>query len=358
MCHGDNAKTHFCDDCHHGTKVELGVRHQARRGSSSTRRPSPSRREGVHRAVPHAEVLRRLPHRRARSFPASHKQANWTQPQAPTRDRLRQEAGAAVSAKHALDGSEVHRVVRGLPRRRRHERHVLQELPQARDAAPGRVQEVPRRDRQEEPERVRELPPVQGAVQQLPPRRFVARRSRGSASTATSVNKNGAAGCFEKCHKKNDCVKCHTDAQGRAGLAQGEQLRAATAARRPAQHVQLYKKDARDLHLLPHGDAAKLPNSKFCKGCHKLDDAAPDGFGDEGKAQKVGAAPEAASRRRRSTRPVCANCHTTSFCNACHHEGAPAEQAVGQVPPDRREEGRRRRRASSATRRRSAPTAT
>ena len=24
MCHGDNSKTHFCDDCHHGTTRHRG----------------------------------------------------------------------------------------------------------------------------------------------------------------------------------------------------------------------------------------------------------------------------------------------------------------------------------------------
>ena len=42
MCHGENEKTHFCDECHHGTKV--GYEYDVKQPwvHAASRRPSPS----------------------------------------------------------------------------------------------------------------------------------------------------------------------------------------------------------------------------------------------------------------------------------------------------------------------------
>ncbi len=112
------------------------LRVRRRRSRGPTQHPEGRcqvRREVVHREVPLAEVLRRLPHRQAGSCRRRTTRA-LDQPPKPSTVRVRRERRAGQGEARA-GRSGVDRVVRGLSRHRRSEREVLQELPQARDAA-------------------------------------------------------------------------------------------------------------------------------------------------------------------------------------------------------------------------------
>jgi hypothetical protein len=143
-----------------------------------------------------------------------------------------------------------------------------------------------------------------------------------------SVNKNGSDGCL-KCHggdsgtDKKFCVDCH------------QRRKVVPASHKPsnfvrdrssksAVHVQLYEKDANLCTFCHTGDPAKLPTSKFCNDCHKLTMPHPDGFGAKGKGN--GGEHQKLFKEKKTTKAVCDNCHTSSFCNSCHHEGAPGDK--------------------------------
>ncbi len=149
-----------------------------------------------------------------------------------------------------------------------------------------------------------------------------------TAVHGASVNKNGATDCL-KCHggesgtDKSFCVKCHT-----ARKVKPASHRAAKFVRdysaKDAVHVQLYTKDGEVCTYCHKGDAAKLPTSTFCQGCHKLPMPHPEGFGAKGKGN--GGEHQKLLKSKKTSKAVCANCHQPTFCNSCHHEGAPANR--------------------------------
>jgi hypothetical protein len=151
-----------------------------------------------------------------------------------------------------------------------------------------------------------------------------------------SVNKNGSDGCL-KCHggesgtDKSFCVDCHQDRDVvPASHRQDNFVRDLNA--KDAVHVQLFEKDAATCTFCHAGEAAELPNSKFCTGCHKLPMPHPDGFGAKGKGN--GGEHQKLFQEKKTTKAVCANCHRTSFCNSCHHEGAPGDEPWVRYHPN------------------------
>ena len=143
-----------------------------------------------------------------------------------------------------------------------------------------------------------------------------------------STNKNGAAGCVEKCHQKTDCVDCHTSrnvvpASHKAnGFVQNFSEKKAT-------HVQLYEKDGETCTYCHKGEVAGLPNAKFCTSCHKLE--MPHKVND-GEKQKFMHAEDFAAKKL--SKKTCENCHKVDFCNSCHHEGAPADKPWMRYHPN------------------------
>jgi hypothetical protein len=97
-------------------------------------------------------------------------------------------------------------------------------------------------------------------------------------------------------------------------------------------HVQLFEKDAETCTFCHSGTAAELPNSKFCNSCHKLEMPHPDGFGAKGKGN--GGEHQKLFQEKKTNKKVCANCHAPSFCNGCHHEGAPADKPWVRYHPN------------------------
>ena len=142
-------------------------------------------------------------------------------------------------------------------------------------------------------------------------------------ATATSLWKpehgaatiaNGSTTCLGKCHVQQDCVDCHQSSKvipashKVAGFVGG------------GAHVTAFKADAANCLFCHAGDAATLPNSVFCKGCHGLDMPHPS----DGGAQKFAHADKI--KDGTYSRALCTNCHAQTFCDACHHPQSVATQ--------------------------------
>ena len=144
-----------------------------------------------------------------------------------------------------------------------------------------------------------------------------------------AVTKNGAQTCVAKCHKQTDCQACHQrnkvlPASHRAGnflKVEGQPL---------GQHAQLYKANNSVCTYCHTGDAATLPNSQFCKSCHKVDIPHPQGFGlkdANAAATKANAGLHAQQLQAgQISTAACSNCHGSAFCNNCHHKGSVPNQ--------------------------------
>ena len=195
MCHGKNEKTHFCDNCHHGTDGRLRVQRRSSRGP--TQHPKAVAKSGVKSCtekLPHAEVLPRLPHRARSRSRRRTSSATGLQAEAADGHGLRQEAGRSRRRNHALEAQKSIESCAVCHGDGGIEREVLQELPQAGDAAPGRVQEVPRDRARRTSERARTATSARSCAATAT---TSARRSREPwiKVHGASVNKNGSADC-------------------------------------------------------------------------------------------------------------------------------------------------------------------
>ena len=92
------------------------------------------------------------------------------------------------------------------------------------------------------------------------------------------MTQSGAGGCVEKCHKQADCVACHSAKKVVPASHKAPGFVKAPGAP-VGTHATLYKKDSTVCTYCHAGDAATLPNSAFCKGCHKVEMPHPAGYG-------------------------------------------------------------------------------
>ncbi len=151
-----------------------------------------------------------------------------------------------------------------------------------------------------------------------------------------SVNKNGSTDCLT-CHGGDSgtdtsfCVKCH-QARKVVPASHRNAKFVRDYSSKMAVHVQLYDKSAETCTFCHSGDPAKLPTTKFCNSCHKLTMPHPDGFGAAGKGN--GGEHQKLFQEKKTNKKVCANCHTPTYCNACHHEGAPTNRPWVRYHPN------------------------
>jgi hypothetical protein len=143
-----------------------------------------------------------------------------------------------------------------------------------------------------------------------------------------TVDKAGSAQCFEKCHKKDFCVACHTRTNAVPASHRASSWLHGTVKVR-ATHTTVYN-TAPDSCTFCHGDGGT--KSKFCSNCHKMEMPHPTSFG-----PKVGTDPTKdnggdhakLAQTGKLNRAACANCHNTAqFCDSCHHKGG---YKAGQV---------------------------
>ena len=156
-----------------------------------------------------------------------------------------------------------------------------------------------------------------------------------AAIHGSKVEAAGADSCA-KCHSdKKFCVDCHqrnkvVPASHKAGnFLNGTPL---------GTHASLYEKDGTLCTYCHTGDAATLPKTAFCMGCHKIEMPHADGFAYKdaaaGPVGDNGGQHVELLNTGKTNRAVCANCHATVFCNACHHKnGYVANQSWMKTHP-------------------------
>jgi hypothetical protein len=128
-----------------------------------------------------------------------------------------------------------------------------------------------------------------------------------------SVAKNGSAGCVEKCHKKTACVACHQKRKVVPGSHRLPGFVKKVGAPLGV-HAAQFQKDGSVCTFCHLGEQDALPNSKFCKSCHKL--AMPHPI-DEANDQKF--VHKDGFQKKQLNKATCARCHEAKFCNDCHH---------------------------------------
>ncbi len=100
MCHGVNDKTHFCDECHHGTKVDHEF--DAKKPWIN-QHPKAVAKSGVKACTEKCHTPKFCVdcHTRRRSFPRRTSRQTWTHPVKPSQSDYGK-SDAPVKAKHAL----------------------------------------------------------------------------------------------------------------------------------------------------------------------------------------------------------------------------------------------------------------
>jgi len=319
QCHGDNAKTHFCDDCHHGKKVDYTF---DAKQPWINQHPKAVAKSGVKSCTAkcHSPKFCSDCHTSKRIVPSSHRQRLWTHPATPAvsvygKTAAEAKAKHALAAQESVESCEICHGAGGINAKFCKNCHKL---------------EMPHTD---------EFKKFHGSTGRKNPN--VCRNCHGfkemcsnchhvgSSKTqpwikvhGSAVDKNGPETCIEKCHKKTDCQNCHTKrrvvpgSHRRGGFvkAPGKSL---------GLHAQSYKKDGAICTYCHKGAQDELPNSAFCKGCHKL--AMPHQI-DESSKQKY--EHKAGFQKKQLKKVTCARCHETKFCNDCHHPGGAKSKTV------------------------------
>lgn len=322
MCHGDNAKTWFCDDCHHGTK--LGYTFVPSQPWVN-QHPKAVAKAGVKACTTDCHTTKFCSdcHTSRHVVPSSHRQATWVHPSTPAKSVYASSGivHAAPSAKHALAAQQSI------------------ESCQVCHGSAGINSPFCKACHKTQLPHSQQFKNFHGATGQKNPaicmncHGFKELCSNchhvGSSNTVpwinvhgSAVDKNGPDTCIVKCHKKSQCVACHT-----ARKVMPASHNAGFFVKRPGtglgNHAALYKKSGAICTYCHAGTQDTLPNSKFCTSCHKL--PMPHTI-DESNKQKF----EHKTELQKGTykRATCLNCHEQKFCDNCHHPGGAKSKTV------------------------------
>ncbi|NTU72219.1 MAG: hypothetical protein HGB10_10450 [Coriobacteriia bacterium] len=310
MCHGDNAKTHFCDECHHGTKV--GHEYDVKKPWVN-QHPAAVAESGVKACTEkcHSPKFCVDCHSSKRVFPSSHRQGTWTHPATPAKSVYGKSAAEAkakhaLAAKDSIESCEVCHGAGGLQAKFCKSCHKLT-LPHTDEfkkfhGATGRKKPSVCKNCHGFKEMCSNCHHI-GSSNRTP---WI--RVHGS-----SVAKNGPETCIEKCHKKADCQNCHTRRKVVPASHKSSKF-VKRSGKTLGNHAALYKKDSSICTFCHKGAEDTLPNSKFCRGCHGV--SIPHAI-DESSEQKY--EHKAGFQKKKLKRSTCARCHETKFCNDCHH---------------------------------------
>jgi hypothetical protein len=320
MCHGKNEVTHFCDDCHHGTAIKYEY---DKKQDWVQQHPKAVAKSGTKSCLETCHVVKFCEdcHTGRKVVPGSHRSGNWTKTSTPT-VTVYGETPAKPSAEHALEAEKsiescaICHGDGGVNAAFCKSCHKL-EMPHADEFKKQHV------TGKKIPETCRNCHDWRQLCSNC--------HHIGSSLTKSwiqvhggSTNKNGTAGCVEACHKKNDCARCH-QRRNVVPASHGNRYFVRDYSSKPAKHVELYTKDGEVCTYCHKGEAAQLPNSAFCKGCHKVEMPHAAGYGlkDEAAGPKKGnGGTHTTDLKKATTRPKqCANCHKQSYCDACHHKG-------------------------------------
>lgn len=315
QCHGKNEKTHFCDECHHGTKLKYEFNKSK---PWINQHPEAVAKSGIKACTScHAVKFCVDCHTGRKVFPASHREARWLRPKSRTVTQFGSKP-AEPTAKHAtaaltsIESCEVCHGSGGANAKFCKSCHKY-EMPHPAEFKKFHAKSKSSAAKCAKCHSWREVCSNchhAGSSYSRP----------WTAVHGSSVNKNGPAGCIEKCHKKNDCVKCHQKRNVKpASHNKAKFVRDRSSAK--ANHTKLYAKDGEICTYCHKGAASELPGSKFCNGCHKLE--MPHQL-DSGNNQKF--VHKDGFKSKKLKKSTCANCHGPSFCNSCHHKESVASK--------------------------------
>jgi len=324
MCHGDNNKTHFCDNCHHGTYIKYEYKPAI---PWANQHPKAVAQSGVKSCTAkcHSPKFCVDCHTGRRVLPSSHKQSNWTRPKTPTvtvygKTPATPSANHALEAQKSMESCAVCHGEGGTNASFCKSCHRM-EIPHSDDFKKNHVSSKKNSSQCVQCHTWRELCSNCHHIDSSFTKPW-------TQVHGASVVKNGSESCF-KCHggdsgnDKSFCVKCH---QARKVVPASHKpwnfVRDRSS--KMALHVQQFEKNAENCTFCHTGTAAELPASKFCSNCHKLPMPHPDGFGAKGKGN--GGEHQKLFQEKKTTKQVCANCHIPQFCNSCHHEGSPSNR--------------------------------
>lgn len=324
MCHGKNEETHFCDNCHHGTQIDFEYNAKE---SWTTQHPDAVASAGVSSCTKSCHSVKFCSdcHTGKNVVPASHKSATWTHPKTPAvtvygKTPAKATAEHALAAQKSMESCEVCHGSGGTESKFCKGCHGL-ELPHSDEFKKNHVSSKNNKD---VCENCHGWPELCSNCHHI-----------GSSMTTSwikvhggSVNKNGSDSCMT-CHggdsgtDKSFCVDCHQKRDVVPASHEADNF-VRDRSSNNAKHVELYEKDGETCTFCHTGQASELPNSKFCTNCHKLTMPHPDGFGAEGKGN--GGEHQKLFQEKKTTKAVCLNCHYSSFCDSCHHEGSSSKE--------------------------------
>lgn len=315
MCHGKNEQTHFCDKCHHGTSVkwqyDANVAWQQQHATAVKTTGVKTCTAKCHTAQFCVEC-----HTKTKAFPSSHKQAGWTRTAKPT-VTVYGSSAATPSALHAADavksleacavchgegGTEApfckgcHKVTMPHPSEFK-KLHVSSKNNQAVCRNCHNWSELCSNCHHAGASFSKPWIQVHGG----------------------QVAASGASGCLEKCHKQDDCVKCHNSRKVVPSSHKAKNFVQDFGAK--AGHTQLYAKNGAVCTYCHTGVAADLPKSQFCMNCHKLQMPHTINSGEKQKFLH-----KDLFAKKQVTKAVCLNCHAQQTCDSCHHVGSVADK--------------------------------
>jgi nitrate/TMAO reductase-like tetraheme cytochrome c subunit len=316
FCH-KQSKTAFCSKCHHGTYVKWTFDVKI---PWDTQHAATVQKNGVQGCLTkcHKAPFCNDCHTARKPFPSSHKDGQWLHgPQQPVSDGTLE--SAKTTAKHAINAKsqpvacEICHGAGGTKAQFCMNCHKS-EMPHPKEFT--KFHSKTGRDNPAVCANCHNWPELcgnchhKGAVNTTP----------WAQQHPKTVFKDGTAGCFEKCHKKDFCVTCHTTRKVVPASHNVGNWTRRQDAKVKAEHTTLFTKSP-DSCTYCHGDGGT--KAAFCSGCHKLEMPHPAGFG-----PPAGAIPDANNggthaadfQKNKLSRDTCVNCHTSDFCNSCHHK--------------------------------------
>ncbi len=310
MCHGDNNKTNFCRDCHHGKKLGYAFNPAQ---PWLIQHPKAVAKAGVKpcTASCHAANFCSVCHTSRRIIPGSHSSLLWVHPATPSRSfygsrPATPSAGHALAAKQSIESCQVCHGAAGINSPFCTGCHKAQ-VPHTEEfrkfhGATGRKNPVVCRN-------------CHGFVELCSDCHHVgaSNAARWINLHGSSVDKNGSESCLAKCHKKTDCQSCHTSRRVKPS-SHSAGLFVRRAGKAIGNHAALFDKDSSVCTFCHSGVQASLPNSRFCNNCHRI--TMPHNF-NQGIPQKF--EHKMGFQKKRFSRALCLRCHEQTFCDNCHH---------------------------------------
>jgi hypothetical protein len=303
MCHGEPKATFFCDDCHHGKKVNWTFDKAV---PWSTQHAATVTKNGIDScfASCHKQEFCLDCHTRTKPLPTSHKAGNWlhrANPDPFAKDK-------AVHAKNAasIKSCEICHGAGGTGSAFCMSCHSIP-MPHA-----GDFKKFHSKTGRDNPKMCQNCHQFKEICSNC---HHVGSTVAGpwQALHAAEVNKSGGTGCFKACHKKDFCVACHTKLKALPATHKQAGWTKRVALDQKALHPAAFSKSADNCSYC-HGDGGAT--AAFCAGCHKLPMPHPSGYG----TKDNGGAHQKDLKAGTVTKPVCQTCHTQLFCDKCHHD--------------------------------------